>query len=214
MDKLGIAMTNEIGYLGVDLCRGRGRNIKAGKRMVGLKRRVNRIAALGLSGKRGKVRQGLMKVVRAGLMAGFKYGIRSKGVGTARLQQYRQQLARALGKRKSASLSLFLALNGIEPTHEATAEPVVAWALAVWDRTADRDTMVQAWRTQMGRKLRAKRFSPAGPAGAVIQAAERMGWTWPAWNVLKTEEGFLLDMESTCPQDIKAMVHMASENAL
>ena len=86
------------------------------------------------------MRQRLMKVARAGLMAGFKYGLRSKGVGTARLQQYRQQLARALGKRKSASLSLFLALNGIEPTHEATVEPVVAWALAVWDRTADRGT--------------------------------------------------------------------------
>ena len=66
----------------------------------------------------------------------------------------------------------------------------------------------------MGRKLRVKRFSPAGPTGAVIQAAERMGWTWPAWNVLKTEEGFLLGMVSTCPQGIKAMVHMASDKAL
>ena len=65
----------------------------------------------------------------------------------------------------------------------------------------------------MSRRLRSVRFTPAGPAGEVIQAAERIGWTWPAWSVLRTGEGAVLDMEKICPQDIKAMVQLASEKA-
>jgi hypothetical protein len=70
--RLGIATAKEIGYLGVDLCRSGGRNVKAGKRTQGLRKRVSRMVQLGLNAKRGKVRQGMRKVVRAGLMAGFK----------------------------------------------------------------------------------------------------------------------------------------------
>jgi hypothetical protein len=213
LSRLGIATAKEIGYLGVVLCRSGGRSVKAGKRMQGLRKRVSRMIQLGLNAKGGKVRQGMRKVVRAGLMAGLKYGIKSKGVGHTRLQQYRQQLTKALGKRRRQSLSLFLALNGMEPTHETTAEPMVAWAQAIWDGTANRFDLQQDWRTQMSRRLKPVNFNPAGPAGAVIQAAERIGWTWPAWSVLRTAEGAVLDMEKVCPQDIKAMVQLASEKA-
>ena len=118
------------------------------------------------------------------------------------------------GNADFKSTTMRLAIDRADPTGEFTAPPIVAWSSALWDSTTEVRILTAAWRMQMIRMRQGSWRKILGPAAACIMSLRRIGWSWPSPTTLLTHQGEVVDMETTCPMDIKAMVQLAANNAM
>ena len=80
----------------------------------------------------------MQKVIRSGLKKGYPYGATVRGMPDSKLQRYRTRLAKAVGKRRAASFTIFLDLTNLEPQHELATSAIYTWAAAIWDATEEK----------------------------------------------------------------------------
>ena len=200
LQPLGLPVATTLEYLGTDLRKPGKKQAKANKRETTLSARCQRIAALSLEQPRKTVRAGMQKVIRSGLKKGYQYGATVRGMPDSKLQRYRSRLAKAAGKRRSASLTIFLDLTNLEPQHELATAAIYKWAAAIWDETEEKEVMQKAWKRQWPQHgLVPKWRAITGPAGTLATYLARIQWKWPAWNVFLTPQGQTLDCTEVCP---------------
>jgi hypothetical protein len=146
------------------------------------------------------------KVAKMGLKAAATYGQRAVGLDPKlRLRIRRQISAAQKGSHRGRSLTLRLAVSGAEILHDTRAEPIEAWATAVWDSNRTED-LGAAWLKQTVKHAAGTSWKLVqGPAATCLAIAREMGWAWPAWHSFITREKILIDMRVTCPRDLAAM---------
>ena len=90
-------------------------------------------------------------------------------------------------------------------------EPIVCWATAVWDNLANEDDLKVSWRKAMTSVAVAERpFSwVAGPAGAFVASALRIGWKIPTPFHVLAKEGALVCLKDTCPNVVARLARRA-----
>ena len=132
MAAMDMAVSDAGAYLGVDVVLGRtGRRPKANARDRMLVWRTRKLRQMRKEGK--NMRTGIRMVFKQGLKPAHTYGIRCMGMPPARLRRLRPAtLAAMQGVGTRRSLTVQLAVMGQEPTMEANAAPVTAWAEAYW----------------------------------------------------------------------------------
>ena len=108
----------------------------------------------------------------------------------------RRDAARAFGLVRARSITARLAVNRCDLALLVVQKPVATWAQAIWDRKVPRATMQASW-------LHASRTSVAstnpsvaagGAAGAFIAAIQRIGWSSPTCEHVKTLDGTVIDL--------------------
>eukprot|EP00974_Lingulodinium_polyedra_P064246 6205999-Lingulodinium_polyedra.AAC.1 len=82
-----------------------------------------------------------------------------------------------------------------------SADPVDAWAAAVWEERAYFGTMELAWRKRLPYMLRPEQFRPSSPVLAVGAALARAGWSWPAWDHFRSRQGHDVPLRDVCPME-------------
>ena len=95
----------------------------------------------------------------------------------------------------------------MEPSADACAQTVYAWAAAVWEELTSRPRLQQAWMKAAVAKMAGELSwrSVVGPAAAVALIAEELDWKWVSATTWKASEGIVLDAAVVCPRDIKEM---------
>ena len=104
------------------------------------------------------------------------------------------QLARAGG--------LFVEIYDLEIEHELACAAACFWAQTVWTRQGE-EFMREArtrkvWEAFSWKKVR-------GPAGAIFCEMIDFGLTPRSWQLLMSEDGRIIDVKNTCPEDVKNM---------
>jgi hypothetical protein len=211
LSRLGVVVVPAMVYLGVDVQpRGRSAKMRQRQRFTRLAWRTKRLRQYRAQG-RGMAR-GIKMVYKQGLKPGAAYGVKCLGMSDRQLQQLRMSAGRAIGGATQRSLTLQLAVAGIDPAHEVTAAPIEAWAAALWEGRVPRAWMRMAWENQ--RKAMGEKPSwgkVRGPAGATLMSCRRAGWTWPMFDKFFTRQGLEVDLATSCPRDVQAMAAKDAE---
>ena len=151
MAVMGMAVSDAGAYLGVDFVLGRtGRRPKASARDRMLVWRTRKLRQMRKEGKNR--RTGVRMVFKQGLKPAHTFGVRCMGMPPARLRRLRTAtLAAMQGVGAHRSLTVQLAVMGQEPTMEANAAPVTAWAEAYWAAAVPRHILARARRRTLAR---------------------------------------------------------------
>ena len=160
-------------YLGVDLAPSISKRHRERVRNSILKWRLQKLRTLG-RGSSWKVKKGIRKVLKTGLIPAYAYGMQCLGMSDVRLKTLRKGL-RAVGTRGRGSTTLHLALAKMEPTMLVSVAPIRRWACAIWDGTGDNELMLNSWfNPRINRDLTWNQV--IGPATAVAMSLRRAQW--------------------------------------
>ena len=87
------------------------------------------------------------------------------------------------------------------------SDPIMQWAAAVWDKLAPHNQLQLTWRKAMTTvAMAAKPFSKvAGPAGAYVASAHRLGWKTPSWCHILLDDNTMINLTDIAPRDLKAL---------
>ena len=163
-----------------------------------------------------KVRGRVMKVPKTGLKPAILYGARCIGLPRKQVAMFRRASSACLpGSHKGCSTTLRVALQQSEQCHDLTLPPILECACAVWDSTVDSNILMAAWKRQLPRvALTASLPHVKGPAAAVADAVQRVGWTWPHYACFMSRDGLKLELGKVCPRGVEAMYKYDSDLAL
>ena len=213
MAAMGMAVSDVGTYLGVDVVLSkRGHRQRATARDRMLVWRMRRIRQMRTEGK--NMRVGTRMVFKQGLKPARTFGMRCLGMPPARLRQLRTKTLSAM-QGVGTHRSVQLAVMGQEPTMEANAAPVTAWAEAHWDAAVPRRILERAWRSTLARLGQGGTWAKVkGLAAATWMSCRRIGWGWPAYSCFSSREGLLIRLDGTCPLDVKAVLLRDGERAL
>ena len=122
------------------------------------------------------------------------------GATAAAIDRIDRMAHATLGPTNGRSAYARLTISGGLTSKEMAVAAVRRWAMAAFDEAAPTEVLQAAYMRAMRRAAEGQ--SPAvadGPAEAVRAFAYRVGWTWPAWNVLREESGYMLDVTVEAP---------------
>ncbi len=173
--------------------------------------RAKRVAATRLRAPRlryAKTKGARVHVVGLRALApALQFGAAVTGTSPTMIGEMRRQVASTLpGSAGGKDRLLRLALFDADPAPRTVALPIVKWAAAVWERRADPRTMARAWRNQAQKVLGGGWDKSRGPASAIHLQLRMISWQWPRPDVMITVEGLHLDLNLTCPDDVRKMV--------
>ena len=85
------------------------------------------------------------------------------------------------------------------------------WSRGLWDHLVTTDVMEDAWLGAMSIVGMAENQDPAikGAPGATVQAVRRLGWTFPAYDTVITEDGTALKMDKISVATLKRFAERA-----
>ena len=204
--KLGIGVVDVAVYLGVDVpCAARSTRRKRNQRDKRLAWRVAKLRRARHQVTHARV--GIKRIFMQGVRAAALYGVRCMGLNDTRLLRLRRATCKAhLGSGDRRSLTLQLAMMGVDPNPVANSLPILAWATCIWESKVPSTLLKQAWKQQsMSLARRCRWAKEVGLAGATLLSARRAGWAWPAYHAFITAKGLQLDLRDCCPVDVQMM---------
>ena len=156
------------------------------------------------------------EIAKAGLMPSGLHGVRCMGMPPTRLKAFRTTIGRACqAKHAGRFLTWRRAVHQCDPTHPCRAEPIVAWAEAVWDEQLEDADRHKAWRRQQRLVCLEPAWSKvSGPTGAIIMCLRQTGWTWPHHTTFVVASGHEVDIRQIRPRHVEAQAAVDSELAL
>ena len=205
----GITIVTRAKNLGIEQ-RGAGKKSKgtfASKRAAKNRKRLGKISFAKSKG--GLVR----KVIQQGLQPSLLYGAKVRGLAPRFAEELRKITSQGLpGNHAGRSKTLRLSMYKADPLHRINATTVVEWASVVWDGDVSEATLQAAWKRQAVKMNKKPAWGKVeGPAGAVRMQMRDLGWKWPSWSTMISEEGLVMDLREICPDDLKQMALRDSE---
>ena len=107
-----------------------------------------------------------------------------------------------LGKKKQASLDIFLEVENMELQYELAFAATSHWSWSCWEGKWA-DDMCGAWKKQIFNASSLNKIR--GPAGTVRCEFRDAGMQWPAWDSFAAENT-LLDCRLIAPSDSEAFL--------
>ena len=197
MGKLGIVVARQAKLLGVDFSGGKRvkRSVQR-RRVIKICKRKSRYRQLG--------RKAASHVVKTGAGPGFRYGAAVYGATNTAIKTVRSFSCSALGEMRGKSIFARLTLSGYDAGALMATDPIVHWAVAVWDTLVSRDDMQCSWKNAMINVAGASRpfCQVSGPAGAMVASARRIGWQIPSPFHLLMGCGTMLNLHEVAPRDV------------
>ena len=137
---------------------------------------------------------GRRRVVRGLIVPSITYGSAAQSLPKADERLLRTEMARTFGTLAGRSTTVRLLIEGLDPARLVIEKAVMTWVCAVWDNLLERTVMQDAWRVACVDRMSRLGGGKArqGGAAALLDALDRLGWTSPAVDVLKTRDGLLL----------------------
>ena len=108
----------------------------------------------------------------------------------------------AAGKKRTTSLSLFMAAYGFEVEEELSTMATQYWAEGIWTGKWHHERK-EAWVRQI-QEVQVRR-QVRGPTGAVMCETRDLGIKWPHWHTLIFSDETRIDMICVCPFDVEKM---------
>ena len=187
--RLGIRVVSKVKNLGVHFVaggkRGYSNPVAAQRFKAGLKK-IGRAKALGRNARR--------QAISSVLTPSFTYGANAVTCPSGLVRQLRVQSARAIGPIAGRSTSARLLLEGMDTGEALATKTTMAWVNGLWDQIVEPSVMQRAWQHACAHNLwddRRGRGSVAG-AAAYLGHVEKLGWTTPSFDSLRTRQGILL----------------------
>ena len=189
LKSLGIRVVSNVKNLGVQFAAGGRRGfvnqVAAQRYRDGLKK-LNRARTIGRKARR--------KAVNSLLTPSFTFGSSAVSCPGALVRQLRTQSANAIGPAAGRSTSTRLLLEGMDAAEVLATKAVMAWVNGLWDRLVEPSVMQRAWQFACACNLtegRRARGSVSG-AAAYLDSVDKLGWTTPSFDSLKTMQGIIL----------------------
>ncbi len=215
-------MHEVVSKLGVEYTCGRARPRTGGPRRMRYKKQTARRRRLG---KLSRLGCRVAQVVKRGLNPSCTYGGIVHGVSDHELGVLSSLTSCATSPNtRGTSRTLKLLVTG-DPAVTANTGIILQWAGAVWRacgprqsrrRTDPSPALIDAAlkRANMAMTASGNLWDKvAGPAGAAILTAKRMGWRYISGFRIETERGEALDMATTDPRGICAAAERATRKA-
>ena len=198
LKRQGVTMVQQAKLLGVDYSAGKSvRRSTQRARIRKVSKRVSRFRQLGS--------KAALHVVKTGAGPSLRYGASAYGASSSAIKAVRFFTCGAIGKMQGRSALARATLTGYDAGALMATDPIVQWARAVWDNLAPPQDLQVTWKQAMVTVATAEKpFSRvAGPAGAMVASARRLGWQVPSWRHVKLENGTLLCLDSIALKDLQ-----------
>ena len=189
LTRLGIRVVSKVKNLGVQFAvggkRGFTNQVAAQRFRAGLKK-LTRAKALGRTARR--------RAVSSVLTPSFTFGASAVTCPSGLVRQLRTHSARAIGPTAGRSTSARLLLESMDAGEVLVTKAIMAWVDGLWDQLVEPGVMQRAWQYACAHNLledRRARGSVAG-AAAYLESVEKLGWTTPSFDSLKTRQGIIL----------------------
>ncbi len=205
--------------LGVEFTCGRKRPARGGPRRLRYRRQLGRRRRLG---KLKRIGCSVSQVIRRGLTPAATFGGVVHGVSDHELNMLELLSSNATAPNTRGTSRTLKLLLGHHPAVEANAGVMIQWASAIWRacgprgnrrRTDPTPNLMEAAIKKAERLLRDQGMAwsaVAGPAGAAILTARRMGWEFLSGFRLRDERGEQIDMGCTDPRGVRAAAERAT----
>ncbi len=208
--------------LGVEFTGGKARPRVGGPRRMRYKKQADRRRRLGKLRRLGcKVAQ----VVSRGVKPAAMYGAPVHGVSDSELGTLSALTAFATSPNTKGTSRTLKLLVADDPAVVANTAVLGQWAAAVWRacgprqrrrRTDPTPLLMDSALKKAEKQMEKADYSwqaVAGPAGAAVLTARRIGWRYASGFRIQDERGNLLDMATTDPRGICAAVERATRTA-
>ena len=148
-----------------------------------------------------------LHVVKTGAGPGLRYGAAAYGTSSSALKSARFFTCSTLGSIQGRSTTARACLMNYDIGAHLATDPIWQWAAAAWDQLIPHDQLMATWKKAMTTVATAGRpFSKvAGPAGAYVASAHRLGWQTPSWRHILLDEDTLVDIADIAPRGLKAL---------
>ena len=187
--RLGIRVVSKVKNLGVHFVAGGKRgyaNPVSAQRFRAALRKVDRAKALGRFARR--------KAISSVLLPSFTFGAIAITCPRGLVRQLRVHSAKAIGPVAGRSTSARLLLEGMDVGEMLAIKTIMAWVNGLWDQLVEPSIMQRAWQYACAHNLwndRQSRGSVAG-AAAYLEHVEKLGWTTPSFDSVRTRQGIIL----------------------
>ena len=134
-------------------------------------------------------------MIRTMVVPSVTYGSAAQSLPRTDERFLRTEMAKTYGAVRGRSTTVRLLVEGADPALIIIEKAVMTWVCAAWDKLLDGKAMQDAWKAACIDKMgtaRNARSSTQGGASALLDALERIGWTAPAVNALRTRDGIIL----------------------
>ena len=194
MRRLGIATKRTGRLLGVDY--GSGNTVKRKVQAQRLKKAQGKKRMLRRFG-----REAASRILKTGIGPGIRYGAGVVGASDATVRAARRLSCTSMANMGGRSQFGRLQMAGFDVGGLMAIDPIVEWAKAIWDHLVDRDVMKVAWKAAMIKVGTSTNpfMVTAGPAGAMVASAQRIGWKSPSPSIMIDQGGNTLDLDLVCP---------------
>ena len=197
MRRLGILVCRKAKHLGACFAPGaRTRDQRGGgSRWAKLSKKRARVQKLG--------RRLGAHVFKTGIQPAALYGASVAVPKLGVVRSMRRTAARTIGEVQGRSVTARLTIHRCDPAVEAIKRPAMAWVNAIWDSQVPVSVMQRAWMQAhiiVARSLRPS-MSAGGVAGS-LAAIQRIGWTSPSYDSVRTEEGAVLNLSVIAPKTV------------
>ena len=173
-------------------------------------RSVQRARLKAVAGRLGRYRRlgrrAAGRLVRTGAAPAMRYGVGVCGATDTAVRAARRFSCAVAGEMRGRSSFARLQLAAFDVGTLMATGPTVEWAKAVWEGLVGRDDLRAAWRNAIVTVGLASRpfQAAAGPAGATVASARRLGWKMPSPFDFVDGRGERISLDHVCPCGLAA----------